>query len=159
MLAHDGSSRLIGSGLTRPSKDQSGVLQVIDNSVAGSMTAQPPGFRPSALRVTTNSQQVASLGWGSYPSAKVQSAYSSDPADRATITLTAPINKYTPNNFFYLVLELWEIWSTSSLPILPGPLWSGELLSVRIPSIAKIELFNHLLYLKPFNCVQTNDWC
>ena len=53
----------------RPSKNQSGLLQVIDHSVAGSMTAQPPGIRPSALRVATDGQQVAPL-CGSYPSAE-----------------------------------------------------------------------------------------
>ena len=60
------------------------MLQIIDHSVAGSMTAQPPGIRPSALRVATHDQQVAALGvGGSYPSAEVQSAYSTAPADRA----------------------------------------------------------------------------
>ena len=87
MLGHVGTSRLIGSGpirpAVRPSKGQSGVLQAIDHSVAGSMTAQPPGIRPSALRVATHGQQVASLGGGSYPFAEVQSAYSTAPADRA----------------------------------------------------------------------------
>ena len=34
----------------RPNKGQSGVLQAIDRSVAGSMTAQPPGLRPSPLQ-------------------------------------------------------------------------------------------------------------
>ena len=67
------SCLLIGSGPirppVRPSKGQSGVLQAIDHCVTGSMTAQPPGFRPNALRVTTHSQQVASLGRGSKPSA------------------------------------------------------------------------------------------
>ena len=62
------TSRLIGSGPirppVRPSKGQSDVLQAIDHSVAGSMTAQPPGIRPSALRVATHGQQVASLGGG-----------------------------------------------------------------------------------------------
>ena len=47
------------------------------------MTAQPPGIRPSALRVATHGQLVATLGGGSYPSAEVQSAYSTAPADRA----------------------------------------------------------------------------
>ena len=83
------TSRLIGSGPirppVRPSKGQSGVLQAIDHSVTGSMTAQPPGIRPSALRVATQGQQVASLGMGSYPSEEVQSAYSTAPADRAEI--------------------------------------------------------------------------
>ena len=68
----------------RPSKGQSGVLQAIDHSVAKSMTAQPPGIHPSALRVATHGQQVASLRGGSYPSAEVQSAYSTAPADKAT---------------------------------------------------------------------------
>ena len=46
--------------LVRPSKGQSGVLQVIDDSVARSVTAQPPEFRSSALRVTALGRQVAS---------------------------------------------------------------------------------------------------
>ena len=83
------TSRLIGSGPirppVRPSKDQSGVLQAIDHSVAGSMTAQPPGIRPSALRVATHGQQVASLGGGSYHPAEGQSAYSTAAADRANL--------------------------------------------------------------------------
>ena len=85
VLGHK-TSRLIGLGPirppVRPSKGQSSVLQAIDHSVAGSMTAQLPGSRPSALWVTAHGQQVASLG-GSYPSAEVQSAYSTAPADRA----------------------------------------------------------------------------
>ena len=62
------TSQLIGSGRIRPpvkpSKGQSDVLQATDHSVAGSMTVQPPGIRPSALRVATHGQQVASLGGG-----------------------------------------------------------------------------------------------
>ena len=62
------TSRLIGSGPirqpVRASKGQGGVLQAIDHSTAGSMTAQPPGIRPSALRVATHGQQGASLGEG-----------------------------------------------------------------------------------------------
>ena len=45
------------------------------------MSAQPPRFRPSALRVATHGQQVAPL-WASYPSAEVQLVYSTAPADR-----------------------------------------------------------------------------
>ena len=67
VLEHDKTSRLIGSGPirppVRPSKGQSSVLQAIDHSVAGSMTAQPPGSRPSVLRVAAHGQQVAPL-WG-----------------------------------------------------------------------------------------------
>ena len=65
------TSRLIGSGPirppVRPSKGQSGVMQAIDHSVVGSMTARPPGIRPSALRVATHGQQLASLGGGVLP--------------------------------------------------------------------------------------------
>ena len=41
-----------------------------------------------------------------------------------------------------------------SLPLLPGPL-----LSIRVPSMCWIKLFNHLLNLNPFNYVQRNDEC
>ena len=82
VLGHDKTSRLIGSGPirtpVRPSKGQSSVLQAIDHTVAGSMTAQPPGSHPSVLRVAPHGQQAALLGGGSYPS-----AYSTAPADRA----------------------------------------------------------------------------
>ena len=44
------------------------------------------------------------------------------------------------------VLELWEMWRTPSLPLLLGS-----------PSMDQIQLFNRLLYLKPFNYVQAND--
>ena len=40
------------------------------------------------------------------------------------------------------------MWSTSSLPLFPGPLWPSD--SICVPSISQIELFNHL-YLKLFN--------
>ena len=59
------------------------MLQAVDHSVAGSMTAQPSGFRPGTLRVATHGQQVASLEGRVLPSAEMQSAYSTAPADRA----------------------------------------------------------------------------
>ena len=46
------------------------------------------------------------------------------------------------------LLELWGMWSTLSLPLLPGSLLIGVVVSVRVPSIDQIELFNHLLKLK-----------
>ena len=65
VLGHDKTSRLIGSGPirphVRPSKGQSSVLQFIDHSVAGSMTAQPPGSRPSALGVAAHRKQAVPL--------------------------------------------------------------------------------------------------
>ena len=86
------TSRLIWSGPirppVRPSKGQSGVLQAIDHSVTGLVTAQPPGIHTSALRVATHGQQVASLAGASYPSAEVQSAYSTAPADKTPIERT-----------------------------------------------------------------------
>ena len=68
VLGHVGTNWLIRSGLiwlpVRPSKGQSDGLQTIDHSFARSMTAQQLRFCPSALRVTTLGQQVASLGEG-----------------------------------------------------------------------------------------------
>ena len=64
--------------------NQQMTTQAIDHSVAGSVTAQPTGIRPSVLRVATYGQEVGLVGGGgSYPSAEVQSAYSTSPADRA----------------------------------------------------------------------------
>ena len=42
------------------------------------------------------------------------------------------------------VLELWEMWSTSSLLLLQGSHWPGVVISVGILSIGQIKLFNHL---------------
>ena len=56
------------------------------------------------------------------------------------------------------VMEFWGMWSNPSLPLLLVPLWTGVVVHVRFLSRIKTWLFNHLLYLQPFNCVQTNDW-
>ena len=55
------------------------------------------------------------------------------------------------------VLELSRMQSFLSLPLLPSPLWSRVAVSVRVSSMCQIEISKHLLYLKPFNVVQTND--
>ena len=65
---------------------------------------------------------------------------------------------HKPSDDEDLVLEIWEMLTIPSLPLLPGPLWPVVVVSVRVPSMGQIELFNHILYLKPFNCVHTNDW-
>ena len=51
------------------------------------------------------------------------------------------------------------MWSTPSL--FPGSLCPRVVIPVRVPSMGQIEVFKHLLYLKPFNCMQTinfNTW-
>ena len=58
-------------------------------------------------------------------------------------------------NHLMVRLQLWGMWSTSSLPLLTGSLCPRMIIFVRVPSISQIELFNHLQYSKPFNCVQT----
>ena len=54
-----------------------------------------------------------------------------------------------PYNGEASVLELWRMWSTPTLPLLPDPLWPKILWSVRVLSMEQIEPFYHLLYLKP----------
>ena len=39
-----------------------------------------------------------------------------------------------------VMLELWRLQSTSSLPSLPGPLWSGIVATDRVLSIGQILL-------------------
>ena len=50
-----------------------------------------------------------------------------------------------------------KMWSTPSLPLLLGPLWPWVVVPVRVLSKGQIDQLNYLLYMKPFNCVQTND--
>ena len=38
-----------------------------------------------------------------------------------------------------VVLELWGIWNTSSLPLLPGPLWPGVVAPDWVLSMGQIE--------------------
>ena len=82
---HDQPTDWIGPirQLVRPSKGQNSVLQDIDHCVTGSMTAQPPRPRPSILRGRHPPPTGGLIVVGSYPSAEVQSAYSTAPADRA----------------------------------------------------------------------------
>ena len=40
------------------------------------------------------------------------------------------------------VLELWEMWSTPSLPLLPGPLFLEVVAHERFLSMGQIELFD-----------------
>ena len=47
-----------------------------------------------------------------------------------------------------VMLELWGMQSTSSLPSLPGPLWPGVVAPDRVLSMGKIEL----------NCVLIQNW-
>ena len=42
------------------------------------------------------------------------------------------------------VLELWRMWGTYSLPLLPDPLLSGGIIPVKDLSMGPVELFNHL---------------
>ena len=44
------------------------------------------------------------------------------------------------------VLELWGLYSTHLLPSLPGPLRSGAILPVKVPSIDQIDLLANYLY-------------
>ena len=62
------------------------------------------------------------------------------------------------------VLELWVIWSTPSLPLLPGPLWPEVVISVRIPCMGQIELlmldnknWNHLTVCKQMSSVSLKN--
>ena len=39
-------------------------------------------------------------------------------------------------------LEIWRMWSTPSLSLLPGSLWPGVVASGRVLSMHQIELFD-----------------
>ena len=52
----------------------------------------------------------------------------------------------TPSDGEVLLLEIWRVWSTSSLSLLSGPPWSGVVVLVRFPSVAQIDMFNNDSY-------------
>ena len=54
----------------------------------------------------------------------------------------------------YLIARLWGIGSTPLLALVPNPIKPGVLVTVTVQFMGPIELFNHFLLLKPFNCVQ-----
>ena len=39
-----------------------------------------------------------------------------------------------------------EVWSISSLPLLPGPLWPGVVVPISVRSVGEIDLFRNYLY-------------
>ena len=43
------------------------------------------------------------------------------------------------------MLQLWGMWSTSSLPLLPGPLWPGVVVPDKVLSMDQIELNSVLI--------------
>ena len=61
----------------------------------------------------------------------------------------------TPSDDKTWFLKLWWMWNISSLPLLPGPLWSGAVIPFRV--LSQIELFNLFLCQKSNKCKQTND--
>ena len=79
-----------------------------------------------------------------------------------THTLTCPVSwgctMYPPNECpgydskksdgeVPAMLELWGMWSTSSLPLLPGPLWPGVVAPDKGP-IYGLNIINSILMLK-----------
>ena len=73
----------------------------------------------------------------------------------ASLQGVRPLNKYPGydiqlSDYVAPVLGHWEMWNTPSLPLLPGPLCPEVVVPVRFPPLRQIKLFNHLLYLKPF---------
>ena len=50
--------------------------------------------------------------------------------------------------------QQWLIYHKTK-PNQSGLLWPGIVEPVRVQSMDQIEIFNHFLYLKPFNCEQT----
>ena len=66
----------------------------------------------------------------------------------------------------FLLLTAWpgrrsicNTWRTPSLSLLPGPFRLRVVVLVRVPCMSRIELFNHFLYLKPYNSEQTDVCC
>ena len=57
-----------------------------------------------------------------------------------------PPPRVNPGYDTKLHLEIGKVWSTPSLPLLPGPLWLGVEVPVRVLSVSWIGLFENHLY-------------
>ena len=100
-----------------------------------------------------------SLGWGSCPSAEVQSVYSTVPGDwdcrihrldlyRGVRPATNECPGYDTKQSdgeVPVMLELWGMRSTSSLRSLSGSFWGGVIAPDRILSMGQIELNSVLM--------------
>ena len=88
---------------------------------------------------------------GSYLFAEVQSAYSNSPSWQSDLHRRLRIFHPTksdikPSDGEAPVLELWRMESTTSLSLLPVPLWHEVVVPVKFLSMGQIELFNHSLW-------------
>ena len=75
-----------------------------------------------------------------------------------SFALNCPVYDTKPSDDEATVLELWGMLSIPSSPLLRGPLWPSVVVLVRVPSMGQIYYLIILLYLKPFNSVQTNEF-
>ena len=55
-----------------------------------------------------------------------------------------------------LILKLWGMWNTPSLPLLPGPPSPGVVAHHKVQSMGQIELFDHLTVCKQMTDVKLN---
>ena len=51
-------------------------------------------------------------------------------------------------------LDLWGTSSIPSLPLLPSLFWPGVIVDFKVQPMAQIEIINHFLNLKIFNCLE-----
>ena len=51
-------------------------------------------------------------------------------------------------------LELWGMWTTPSLPLVPSPPWTGMLVPDRVPCMGQIKLFGYLTVYKQMTYVK-----
>ena len=60
---------------------------------------------------------------------------------------SVPIWHWTASGGEAPILDIWEVWCTLSLPLLPCPLWIKVVIPVRFISINQIDLFQNDSYL------------
>ena len=111
-------------------------------------------FQVCLLNITSN----ISI-WFANPVAIEKVAFGSSLAERGkNISNDYPRYDTKPSDGETPVLELCRMWNTPSVRLHLSFLRPRVVITVRVLSDGQIELLNHLLYLKPFNCAPTNDW-
>ena len=99
----------------------------------------------------------SSIGWGS----RIPQLHLCWVVRPSTIKCSGYYTK--PSDGDASILELWGMWSTSSLPLLQSPPWPRVEVLVRVSFMSQTEVFDHLTMYKQmnsglFNVLPINYW-
>ena len=55
---------------------------------------------------------------------------------------------YTISDYEATAGDIWGVYKTASLPLIPNSLWLGELVLFKVPSVGQMDMFENYSYSK-----------